>query len=108
MQIKVIHAQDDRVTRTKGLPPEQIIEIDGTIYRCRHPDVIAQLFSGSEEEDTDWDNVATEEWLQAINDCVEWDEDVREGLLRAMCNEYPLLRRLLQVDGVQPNAADIE
>jgi hypothetical protein len=103
MQIKVIHAQDDRVTRTKGYPPEQIIEIDGIIYRCRHPDVIAQIFSDSEEEDTDWDNVATEEWLQTINDCVERDEEVREGLLRAMCHEYPELRRLLQIDSVQPD-----
>jgi hypothetical protein len=91
MNIKVTYAQDDRCTRTKGLPPEQRIEIDGVLYLCRHPDVIAQLFSRSEEEDTDWDCVATDDWLYAINDCVYADDEVRHGLLRAMLHEHPHL-----------------
>jgi hypothetical protein len=93
--ITVIHAQDDRITRTKGHPPEQVIRIGDVEVRSRDPEVIACLFSGSEDEDTDWDNVATAEWLHWVNHYVNEDDEVRFGLLEALGREHPVARDLL-------------
>ena len=95
INIAVVHAQDDRITRTKGHPPEQVIKIGDVELRSQDPTVIACLFSGSEEEDTDWDNVATPEWLHWVNYYVNHDEDVRFSLLEALGREHPIAKDLL-------------
>ncbi len=94
-KITVTHAQDDRVGRTKGYPPEQVIVIGDVELRSRDPEVIACLFSGSEDEDTDWDNVATPEWLYWVNHYVNEDDEVRFGLLEALSREHALAGELL-------------
>ena len=95
--ITVIFAQDDTVGN-KREPPEQVIQVDGIEYRTRSPDVIASLFSGSEEEDTDALSIATDEWLYWVNHYIEHDEDVRAGLLEALGEEFPAIKLIADME----------
>lgn len=93
VDIKVLHAQDDWVSN-RGAPPEQVIMVDGVEYRTRSPLVIQCLFEGSDEEDTDALSVATNEWLHWVHEALEQDPDVRLGLLQALGEEHPTVKRI--------------
>lgn len=91
--IKVLFAQDDWVGNS-GAPPEQVIEINGDEYRTRSPGVIACLFDGSDEEDTDALSIASEEWLFWVNDAISSDHDVRFGLLEELSKEFKTVQKI--------------